>query len=100
MIGKQATLCDIVLEELVLPIDLHCNEELPDLPEEVQESVAEEEPVYTPYKIVVFCGGCDAKLKLYVLATDTSIRDFQTLLLGELKLVCPSCREEIRNGGR
>ena len=100
MIGKQATLCDIVLEELVLPIDLHCHEELPELPEELEESVVEEEPEYTPYKIVVKCGGCDAKLKLYVLATDTSIRDFQSLLLGELKLVCPSCREEIRNGGR
>ena len=100
MIGKQATLCDIVLEELVLPIDLHCHEELPELPEESEESVVEEEPEYTPYKIVVYCGGCDTKLKLYILATLSGIRDFQTSLLGPVKLLCPTCREEIRNGRR
>lgn len=98
MIGKQATLCDIVLEELVLPIDLHCHEELPELPEELEE--VEEEPEYTPYKIIVYCGGCDTKLKLHVLATLSGIRDFQASLLGPVKLLCPTCREEIRNGRR
>lgn len=97
MIGKQATLRDIVLEELVQPIDLHCHEELF---EEVEEAVVEEEPEYTPYKIIVFCGGCDTKLKLYVLATDSGIRVFQTALLDNVKLVCPTCREEIRDGRR
>ena len=38
MIGKQATLRDIVLEELVQPIDLHCHEELT---EEVEEAVVD-----------------------------------------------------------
>ena len=96
MIGKQATLRDIVLEELVQPIDLHCHEEL----EEVEEAVVEEEPEYTPYKIIVFCGGCDTKLKLYVLATDFGIRSFQASLLENVKLVCPTCREDIHNGRR
>lgn len=97
MIGKQATLRDIVLEELVQPIDLHCHEELT---EEVEEAVVEEEPDYSPYKIIVFCGGCDTKLKLYVLATDFGIRSFQASLLDNVKLVCPTCREDIRNGRR
>lgn len=97
MIGKQATLRDIVLEELVQPIDLHCHEELL---EEVEEAVVEEEPIYTPYKIIVFCGGCDTRLKLYVLATDCGIRAFQASLLETVKLVCPTCREDIRHGRR
>ncbi|ATQ38120.1 E7 [Betapapillomavirus 2] len=96
MIGKQATLRDIVLEELVQPIDLHCHEEL----EEVEEAVVEEEPEYTPYKIIVNCGGCSVKLKLYVLATEPGIRAFQVSLLEDVKLVCPTCREDIRNGQR
>ncbi|AAA79409.1 transforming protein E7 [Human papillomavirus 23] len=97
MIGKQATLRDIVLEELVQPIDLHCHEELT---EEVEEAVVEEEPEYTPYKIIVVCGGCETQLKLYVLATDFGIRSFQASLLENVKLVCPACREDIRNGRR
>lgn len=97
MIGKQATLRDIVLEELVQPIDLHCHEELL---EEVEEAVIEEEPEYTPYKIIVNCGGCDTKLKLFVLATNFGIRAFQAALLENVRLVCPSCREDIRNGRR
>lgn len=100
MIGKQATLRDIVLEELVQPIDLHCHEELPDLPEDIEASVVEEEPVYTPYKIIVLCGGCEVRLKLYVWATDAGIRNLQDCLLGDVRLLCPTCREDIRNGGR
>lgn len=92
MIGKEVTIPDIVLElqEYVQPTDLHCDEEL------TEEEAAEEEPCYTPFKIIVACG-CGAKLRLFVLATDKGIRTQQSLLLGEVQLLCPECRDKLRN---
>ena len=90
MIGKQPTIPDVVLElqELVQPTDLHCYEELTEEP-------AEEEQCLTPYKIIVACK-CGTRLRLYVFATDLGIRAQQELLLGEVQLVCPECREKLR----
>lgn len=99
MIGKEVTIPDIVLEELqelAQPIDLHCYEELPDATSEESE----EEPERIPYKIVVPCCGCPVKLRLYVFATHFGIRALQDLLLQEVQLICPQCRETIRNGGQ
>lgn len=93
MIGKQATIPDVVLEqlqELVQPTDLHCYEEL-------TEETAEEEQCLTPYKISVACS-CGTRLRLFVLATDLGIRAQQELLLTEVQLVCPECREKLRHG--
>lgn len=90
MIGKQATIPDIELQELVQPTDLYCNEELS------EEEATEEEPSVTPFKIIVACG-CGAKLRLYVLATEDGIRQQQQLLLGDVQLLCPDCRDKIRN---
>lgn len=92
MIGKQATIPDVVLElqELVQPTDLHCYEEL-------TEETAEEEQCLTPYKITVACS-CGTRLRLFVLATDLGIRAQQELLLTEVQLVCPECREKLRHG--
>lgn len=94
MIGKQATIPDIVLElqELVQPIDLYCHEESLET-----EEATEEELCYIPYKIVAPCVTCGAKLRLYLLATDHGIRTQQDLLLREVQLLCPVCREKIRN---
>ena len=101
MIGKQATIPDIVLQELVQPIDLYCHEEelpeLPELPDE-EEVEKEEESEYIPYKIIVSCGGCEVRLRMYVLATNIGIRAQQELLLGEVKFLCPDCRDSIRHG--
>ena len=103
MIGKEATLPDIVLqEEFGQPIDLQCYENLTaEVPAE-QELEAEEELIQgIPYKVIATCGGgCGARLRVFVLATDAAIRSFQELLLEELQFLCPQCREEIRNGGR
>ena len=102
MIGKEVTIPDIVLEELqelAQPIDLHCYEELPELPEATSEE-SEEEPERIPYKIVVPCSGCPVKLRLYVFATHFGIRALQALLLQEVQLICPQCREAIRHGGQ
>lgn len=96
MIGKQATIPDVVLDlqEFVQPIDLYCDEELPDLPEEAPE---EEQQSYTPYKIVAPCVTCGAKLRLFVYATEFGIRTQQNLLIQEVQLLCPVCRDSIRN---
>ena len=51
MIGKEVTLRDIVLELTEpQPVDLHCEEELPEQDTEV-------EPERTAYKIILCCGG-------------------------------------------
>ena len=101
MIGKEATLPDIVLqEEFGQPIDLQCYENLP--AEVPAEQDTEEELIQgIPYKVSACCGGgCGSRLRVFVLATDRAIREFQSLLLEELQFLCPECREEIRNGGR
>lgn len=92
MIGKEATIPDIVLElqQLVQPTDLHCYEEL-------SEEETEEEPRRIPYKIVAPCCFCDSKLRLVVLATHAGIRSQEELLLGEVQLVCANCREKLRH---
>nr|UJP71353.1 E7 protein [human papillomavirus 115] len=99
MIGKEATIHDIVLEdlsELVQPIDLHCNEELPDEQEEEEELA----PDRTPFKVIVYCGGsCGTKLRIFLLSTTYGIRLLEDLLLNELALLCPQCRDRIRHGG-
>lgn len=89
MIGKQATIPEIVLDlqELVQPIDLHCDEEL-------SENQLEEEP--TPqridYKIVSSCGGCGTKLRIFASCTQFGIRTLQDLLLEEVALLCSNCK--------
>lgn len=94
MIGKEATIPDIVLElqQLVQPTDLHCYEELSE-----EETETEEEPRRIPYKIVAPCCFCGSKLRLIVLATHAGIRSQEELLLGEVQLVCPNCREKLRH---
>lgn len=101
MIGKEPTIHDIVLEdlkELVQPIDLHCNEEI--LEEQELEEEEEPAPARTPYKVIVYCGGnCGTKLRIFLLSTIYGIRLFEDLLLNELALLCPPCRDKIRHGG-
>ncbi|ADQ39300.1 E7 [Macaca fascicularis papillomavirus 2] len=96
MIGKEPTIRDIVLEleDAVQPIDLHCNEE-------VLEEQVEEEPEKNPFKVLVSCGGgCGSKLRLFVTATAYGIRTFQHVLLSELSILCPECRETTREETR
>lgn len=93
MIGKEATIPEIVLElqDLVQPTaDLHCYEEL-------SEEETEEERPHIPYKIVAPCCFCGSKLRLIVVATALGIRSQEELLLGEVQLVCPNCRGKLRH---
>ena len=96
MIGNQVTIQDIVLELEPYPIDLFCEEE--ELPTE-QDIDAEEESQKIPYKVVAPCGCCDSRLRLYIFATNLGIRTFQSLLLEDINLLCPTCRQRIQYGG-
>lgn len=101
MIGKEVTLQDIVLElsELlpeVQPVDLFCEEELPN---ELQEAEVELHIERTAYKVVVPCGCCKVKLRIFITATEFALRTFQNLLFEQLQLLCPECRGNCNHGG-
>ena len=91
MRGVCATIPDIVLERLVLPANLVCNESLS--PDEEPE----EEHNYTVDSI---CHNCGARLRVCVAASAAAIRKLQTLLLSELQFVCPTCARQLCNNGR
>lgn len=95
MRGNQVTLKDIVLERSEPPVDLYCEEELP-----TEQDTAEEEPEKVPFKVVAPCGCCGARLRLFLCATNLGIHTFETLLLEEVSLLCPTCRESIQHGGQ
>lgn len=101
MIGKEVTVQDIVLElsevqPEVLPVDLFCEEELPN--EETEEELDTERIVF---KVTAPCGcsNCEVKLRIFVHATEFGIRAFQQLLTGDLQLLCPECRGNCKHGG-
>ena len=96
MVGNEVTLQDIVLELEPQAIDLFCYEE--ELPTE--QDTAEEEPEKVPFKVVAPCGCCGARLRLFLCATKLGIHTFETLLLEEVSLLCPTCRESIQHGGQ
>lgn len=101
MIGKEVTVQDIVLElsevqPEVLPVDLFCEEELPN--EDTEEELDTERIVF---KVTASCGcsHCEVKLRVFVQATEFGIRAFQQLLTGDLQLLCPECRGNCKHGG-
>lgn len=93
MRGDYATIPDIVLETLVLPANLVCNESLS--PDEEQQEEEEQN-----YKVDSVCHNCGARLRVVVVASVVAIRKFQTLLLGDLHLLCPTCARAICHHGR
>lgn len=86
MIGKEASLKDIVLlEEPPEPVSLICHEALED----------EEEPQGDPYKISASCPYCPRKLRIVVLGTTGGIQTLQSLLTtSEVTFVCAVCAKE------
>ena len=91
MQGELVTIPDIVLETLVTPANLLCNETLsPDEePEEEQN-----------YKVDSKCHTCGARLRVCVVATYSAIRTLQLLLFQDLHLLCPSCARALCQHGR
>lgn len=95
MIGQEATIKDIELDldALVSPANLLCDEEV------IPEEALEVEPG-TPFRVETRCNTCETRLRLHVVATDFGIRQFQTLLLGQLSLLCPACSRHVLQHGR
>ena len=90
MRGEVATLPDIVLDALVLPANLVCDESLsPDV-----------EPEEERYRIDTYCHCCTARLRITVVASSLAIRRLQQLLLTELHLICPGCSRSSLQHGR
>ncbi|ATQ38339.1 E7 [Gammapapillomavirus 11] len=95
MMGKNATLQDINLEELVLPANLICEESLS--PDDVPE---EESAVLSPYRVDTECYTCNRRIRLSVVASTAAIFLFEQLLLQDLNVVCPGCSRQNFNYGR
>ncbi|BBU60027.1 E7 protein [Bos taurus papillomavirus 28] len=87
MKGQDVTLRDITLElqEVVSPINLHCEEELE----------IEEVDFSDPYAITTYCYKCEIVLRLAVIATSDGIHQLQQLLLGTVSLLCPACAKPV-----
>ncbi|AJP70542.1 E7 [Canis familiaris papillomavirus 16] len=93
MIGKDATLKDIVLEEQPTPVDeLWCDEELAQSDEE-EESGSQQTK---PFKIQTYCGNCNRGIRIVVLCTSEGIRTLQGLLCCNTSLCCPGCAASYR----
>lgn len=95
MRGDVATIQDINLnfDELVLPANLLAAEESLSPDEEPEEEPKE------PYKVDTYCVNCRTGVRFFVVATSSSIRTLQQLLLGELSLVCIGCsRVRLQHG--
>ncbi|ATQ38429.1 E7 [Gammapapillomavirus 15] len=95
MRGEEPTLEDIELNlhDLVLPANLIAPAESlsPDVePEEEQPDL---------YRVDTYCGTCGTGVRIVILATDSSVRTLNILLLGQLSLICTSCfRTRFRHG--
>ncbi|ADZ74261.1 E7 [Zalophus californianus papillomavirus 1] len=89
MIGKEATLKDIVLEEQPTVADeLWCDEELP--PEEAEPDRR------APYKVHAYCGYCKRGVRLVIYSDTDSVQKLHRLLLGPFDIVCPPCAVRCR----
>ncbi|ABX56093.1 E7 [Macaca fascicularis papillomavirus 8] len=96
MIGPKPTLEDIVLDLTPEPVDLYCEEQLPDSSEDEDEDEVDYHHPARPaeqqcYRIVTSCGGCESALRLVVVATRDEVRALHDLLMGTLNIVCPNC---------
>lgn len=89
MIGPPIREIELELET-VEPASLYTESLSPD-------SNNEEEELY--FTIDTTCP-CGTGVRLMVQATQQSLRHFQVLLLGELRIVCRLCAEVIVNHGR
>uniref|UniRef100_A0AAU7E213 Protein E7 n=1 Tax=Mops bat papillomavirus TaxID=3141892 RepID=A0AAU7E213_9PAPI len=89
MIGQQATLNDIVLQEKPESVSLTCHEILD-----------EEEPNTQPYIITSRCGVCSRMLRIAVRGTSGGIQTLKYLLRDlEVSFVCTKCAIDQRYYG-
>ncbi|AUT11890.1 E7 [Leptonychotes weddellii papillomavirus 2] len=95
MRGQEPAPLDLAinLHELVIPENLLSGEEL-------SPNWEEEEEPRNPYKVTCSCVSCGASLRLAVVATNPAIRGLQTLLLGDLSILCAQCAKSTLRHGR
>jgi len=91
MQGELVTIPDIVLETLVTPANLLCNETLSPDEEPEEEQI---------YKVDSHCHTCGAGLRVCTVASEIAIRRLQVLLLQDLHFLCPRCARALCNHGR
>ncbi|ACU27451.1 E7 [Canis familiaris papillomavirus 5] len=90
MIGKDATLRDIVLEEQPTPLDiLWCDEELTPSDDEEEEPTSNQN--LSPFRIQTHCGTCERGIRIVVLCTQEGIHCLETLLCNNTSFCCPVC---------
>ncbi|ASH99070.1 E7 [Ailuropoda melanoleuca papillomavirus 4] len=93
MIGKQATLCDIVLTEQAEAVDLLCYEQMPSDEEEEQEH-------RDFYRVAIDCATCKNRLHFVCAANGEDILKLEELLF-TLGFLCSSCvkTNRLNHGG-
>ncbi|ATQ38415.1 E7 [Gammapapillomavirus 15] len=85
---------ELDLHDLVLPANLIATEESlsPD-------TESEEEQRY-PYKVDTYCDSCRTGVRIFIVATASSVRTLQQLLVEELSLLCIGCSRTLFQHGR
>lgn len=98
MRGIKVDLQDIVVGEVPEPVDLICDEVLQ--PEEEEQQV-HEPTIQETYEVSICCGCCHRPIRFVCLASISSIRGLQSLLLGSLDFVCLQCvnDQKLNHGG-
>lgn len=92
MRGVEVNLRGIVLEEEVPQhIRLECDEVLQE--EEEEEQQVPPTSRYA-YEVSICCGGCHQPIKCVCLASISTLRQFETLLFGDLEFLCVRCVRE------
>ena len=94
MRGETPTIGDIVLEELVMPINLLCNEPS----ESLSPDCEGEEEQLDPYRIDSTCFNCGRRIKIVVVCSSSGIRSLEQLLLEEVSLICAACARSLQDG--
>nr|AYA94914.1 MAG: E7 protein [Human papillomavirus] len=94
MRGDRPTLDDIILEELVMPINLLCDEPS----ESLSPDCEGEEERLDPYRIESTCYICGLRVRIVVVSSSDGIRCLEQLLLEEVSLLCATCARNLHDG--
>lgn len=85
---------ELDLHELVLPANLIATEE------SLSPDAEPEEEQRNPYKVDTYCDSCKTGVRIFIVATEASVRTLQHLLLEELSLLCIGCSRTVFQHGR
>ena len=94
MRGDRPTLGDIILEELIMPINLLCDE----ASESLSFDCEGEEEQLEPYRIECTCFNCGIRIRFCVVCSRGGIGAFEQLLTEEINLICATCARNLQHG--